>query len=263
MPHLAAPANPARPERRGCAGVSASLHSIPRSSPKGGGVVLRQRTRALLLDQQPVWLDALERVLGQLDIEVAAKLNDPAAALDVLARERPPLFLLALEHADGSEEAEYVRAARAAARETVVLVCSSRRDPMRIRRVLEAGAAAYILKTLSEEDVRCAIRQAFERTIYLFTPPYRRAAEPNPEQRLTERELEILGLVAGGRSNGDVARMLWVSEATVKLHLSHIYGKLGVNNRTAAAAWAHTHGLATGTADLLPALRGVVADARS
>jgi len=216
---------------------------------------LRQPTRALILDQQPVWLDALERVLGQLDIEVAAKLEDPAAALDVLVRERMSLFMLALEHADGSEEAEYVRAARAASKDTVVLVCSSRRDPIRISRVLEAGAAAYILKTLSEEDVRCAIRQAFERTIYLFTPPRRRPAEPRPEQTLTERELEILDLVAAGRSNSEVARMLWVSEATVKLHLSHIYGKLGVANRTAAAAWAHAHGVATASADLLPALR--------
>lgn len=222
-----------------------------------------QSARALILDQQPVWVDALERVLGQLDIEVAAKLEDPAAALEMLARDRIALFMLALEHADGSEEAEYVRAARAAATDTVVLVCSSRRDPTRIRRVLEAGAAAYILKTLSEEDVRCAIRQAFERTIYLFSSPRRRPAERRPEQTLTERELEILALVAAGRSNSEVARLLWVSEATVKLHLSHVYGKLGVSNRTAAAAWAHAHGVATGSADLLPALRERVAGSPS
>jgi len=194
---------------------------------------------------------------------VAAKLDDPAAALEALVREPTSLFMLALEHADGSEEAEYVRAARAAAKDTVVLVCSSRRDPIRIRRVLEAGAAAYILKTLSEADVRCVIRQAFERTIYLFSPPRHRPAGSRPEQTLTERELEILGLVAAGRSNGEVARMLWVSEATVKLHLSHIYGKLGVANRTAAAAWAHAHGIATGSEDLLPALRARVVGARS
>lgn len=219
------------------------------------GAVLPQPTHALLLDQQPVWLDALERVLEQLSIQVAAKLDDPGAALDVLVDERPALFILALEYADGSEEAEYVRTARAAAKETIVLVCSSRRDPIRIRRVLEAGAAAYILKTLSEEDVRCAIRLAFERTIYLFTPPRRRPAERRPEQTLTEREIEILSLVAAGRSNAEVARMLWVSEATVKLHLSHIYGKLSVTNRTAAGAWAHAHGLATGSNDMLPVLR--------
>ena len=236
----------------------------PRLSPTEMGAVLPQPTRAVLLDQQPVWLDALERVLGQLNIPVAAKLDDPGAALDVLVDERPALFMLALEYADGSEEAEYVRTARAAAKETIVLVCSSRRDPIRIRRVLEAGAAAYILKTLSEEDVRCAIRLAFERTIYLFAPPpRRRLGERRPEQALTERELEILGLVAGGRSNAEVARMLWVSQATVKLHLSHIYGKLGVTNRTAAGAWAHDHGLATGSIDMLPELRTRVGSARS
>jgi DNA-binding NarL/FixJ family response regulator len=225
--------------------------------------VFPQSARALILDQQPVWLDALERVLEGLNIKVAAKLDDPAAALEALASERISLFMLALEHADGSEEAEFVRAARAAATDTVVLVCSSRRDPVRIRRVLEAGAAAYILKTLSEEDVRCAIRQAFERTIYLFSSPRRRPAEPRPEQTLTERELEILALVASGRSNSEVARLLWVSQATVKLHLSHVYGKLGVSNRTAAAAWAHAHGVATGSSDLLPALRERVAGSPS
>lgn len=226
--------------------------------------VLRQPTRALLLDQQPVWLDALERVLGRLQIEVAAKLDDPEAALELLGRERQPLFMLALEDADAAEEAEYVRAARAAAPEVVVLVCSSRRDPLRIRRCLEAGATAYILKTSSEEDVLSAIRQAFARTIYLFTPPHRGPAGPSrPEHALTERELEILRLVAAGRSNGQVARMLWLSEATVKLHLSHIYDKLGVNNRTAAAAWAHAHGLATGTAEPVPTPRARSAGGRS
>lgn len=212
-----------------------------------------QSVRALILDQQPVWLDALERVLGELNIEVAAKLDDPAVALEVLADEPVSLFMLALEHADGTEESEYVRAARSAAPDTVVLVCSSRRDPVRIRRALEAGAAAYILKTLSEEDVRCAIRQAFKRTIYLFAPPRRRPAEPRPEHTLTERELEILALVASGQSNAEVARLLWVSEATVKLHLSHVYGKLRVPNRTAAAAWAHAHGIVAAPTDLMPA----------
>jgi DNA-binding NarL/FixJ family response regulator len=245
-----------------CAGLGTATF-FPQGFPQGSGVVLKQPIRALLLDQQPVWLDALERVLGQLNIEVAAKLDDPAAALEVLVRERMSLFMVALEHADASEEAEYVRAARAAATDTVVLVCSSRRDPMRIRRVLEAGAAAYILKTLSEEDVRCAIRQAFERTIYLFSSPRRRPAEPRPEQTLTERELEILGLVASGRSNSEVARMLWLSEATVKLHLSHVYGKLGVTNRTAAAAWAHAHGVVTGSGAVLPTLRAGVVGAPS
>ena len=216
----------------------------PRLSPTEMGAVLPQPTRALLLDQQPVWLDALERVLGELSIQVAAKLDDPGAALDVLVDERPALFMLALEYADGSEEAEYVRTARAAAKETIVLVCSSRRDPIRIRRVLEAGAAAYILKTLSEEDVRCAIRLAFERTIYLFAPPpRRRLGERRPEQALTERELEILGLVTRGASNAQIARALWVSDPTVKFHLSRIYRKLGVSSRTEAAWIARSQGL--------------------
>src|SRR5207237_3705041 len=94
------------------------------------------------------------------------------------------------------------------------------------------------------------IRQAFEHSVYL--PSLRRpvpdllGAEPSDEPampELTRRELEILRLVAEGHSNGELAKMLWVTEQTVKFHLSNIYRKLGVANRTEASRWAHLHGL--------------------
>jgi DNA-binding NarL/FixJ family response regulator len=203
----------------------------------------RQPKRAVILDQQPVWLDALERVLARLGIEVTGRAQDPATALDMLRRYQPHLCMIGLEDVDTLEEAAYVRETRAIAAETVLLVSSSRRDPVRIRKCFEAGAAAYVVKTSSEDDILSAIRQAFDRTVYLFSPPQRGSVLAYGRARtLTEREIEILRLMAAGRSNGEVARILWLSEATVKLHLSRIYGKLEVTNRTAAAAWAHAHG---------------------
>ena len=94
-----------------------------------------------------------------------------------------------------------------------------------------------------------AIRQTFELSIYLARPapvapaePAERALPPDAP-RLTRRELEILRLAADGHSNAQLARMLWVTEQTVKFHLSNIYRKLDVSNRTEASRWAQRHGL--------------------
>jgi DNA-binding NarL/FixJ family response regulator len=127
---------------------------------------------------------------------------------------------------------------------------------------LAAGAAAYVVKTAHPEDLASAIRQAFSHSVYLAGRPAV-APIPVPEPApvddspgLTRRELEILRLVAEGHSNAQLARMLWVTEQTVKFHLSNIYRKLDVANRTEASRWAQVHGLldARQTTTLSPAL---------
>jgi DNA-binding NarL/FixJ family response regulator len=115
---------------------------------------------------------------------------------------------------------------------------------------LAAGASAYVVKTAHPDDVASAVRQAFEHSV--FTPgsaPVPTAlADETPSRRerpggLTRRELEILKLVAEGHSNAALAGMLWVTEQTVKFHLSNIYRKLDVTNRTEASRWAQVNGL--------------------
>src|SRR5262249_2595781 len=110
-------------------------------------------------------------------------------------------------------------------------------------------ASAYCVKSADPEDLAAAIRQSFEHSIYLASG---RFPTPAPEavwdgqvgaQELTRREREILQLVAEGHSNSQLARMLWVTEQTVKFHLSNIYRKLNVTNRTEASRWAQLHGL--------------------
>ena len=113
-----------------------------------------------------------------------------------------------------------------------------------------AGASAYCIKTARQEDLASAIRQVFDRSIYLATNgslghrgrPVASEAQPVVHD-LTKRELEILQLVAEGHSNSQLARMLWVTEQTVKFHLSNIYRKLDVGNRTEASRWAQLNGL--------------------
>ena len=204
--------------------------------------------RAVLLDQHPIWIDALDRVLQRLRIEVVARTESPREALEIITKEHPTLVVFGLEESSVDNEVAFVRSARRAAPDAVIAVCSSRRDQANIRACLDAGAAAYIVKTSTEADLLAAIRQAFDRTIYLLSHLRRPAPSVDADGTelaavLTERELEVLRLVAIGCSNSEVARRLWLSAATVKLHLSHIYSKLGVKNRTAASVWAHAHGL--------------------
>ena len=125
-------------------------------------------------------------------------------------------------------------------------------DLEHIDAALEAGAVAYVVKTVHPDDFAAAIRQAFEHSIYLAgataMPPTVTAAAPSAPATddwcgLTRRELEILQLVAEGHSNAQLARMLWVTEQTVKFHLSNVYRKLGVSNRTEASRYAMRRGL--------------------
>jgi DNA-binding NarL/FixJ family response regulator len=129
-------------------------------------------------------------------------------------------------------------------------VLSASSETADIDAAFASGAAAYVFKTARPEDVASAVRQAFDASVFL-APVHAAAmqqARPGPRERdndpgLTKRESEILRLVSEGHSNNELARMLWVTEQTVKFHLSNIYRKLDVSNRTEAGRWAQTHGL--------------------
>jgi DNA-binding NarL/FixJ family response regulator len=141
-----------------------------------------------------------------------------------------------------------VRQAREKAPGSKAIVISMHHDPAHIDAALEAGAVAYVVKTAQADDIAAAIRQAFTHSIFLAgIRPAPSAAEvtstSNGASNLTRREVEILQLVAEGHSNAHLARQLWVTEQTVKFHLSNIYGKLNVANRTEASRWAQLHGL--------------------
>jgi DNA-binding NarL/FixJ family response regulator len=129
-----------------------------------------------------------------------------------------------------------------------VIMLSLYGSPEYIEAAFEAGASAYVLKTAEAEDFATTVRQSFEQSIYFDggrprpapTPPQ---APKEESGRLTRRELEILRLAAEGHKNAEMAAMLWLTEQTIKFHLSNIYRKLNVANRTEASRWAQVHGL--------------------
>ena len=125
-----------------------------------------------------------------------------------------------------------------------VAMLSVSQDPELIQTALKRGANAYIVKSIDPDDLAGALRQALEGNVFttagITEDPGERAAK---DAGLTDRELGIIRAVARGLSNEAISKELWVAEQTVKFHLTNIYRKLGVTNRTEAARYAFEQGL--------------------
>jgi two-component system response regulator DevR len=203
--------------------------------------------RAVLFDPHPLLLDTLEGILGRLEVVVVAKVTTFDEAMAALRAESPDVIVADLDALPVSlEPPEFLARCLALCSEIKAVVLSS--DERWVEQALAAGAAAYVLKRAHVDDFSSAVRQAFEGGVFYTAAAQRR--RPSPVTRwayesaeLTKRELEILRLAAEGKSNGELARTLWVTEQTVKFHLSNVYRKLGVSNRTEAGLWAHNSGL--------------------
>jgi DNA-binding NarL/FixJ family response regulator len=208
---------------------------------------------AVLLDQQPLWLEGVERVLGRIEFKVVGKTTSPRVALELVESHQPNVVITGIEMAPGEMNGiDFLRKARTRVPDLRAIVLSGKTDPAWIDSALEAGAIAYVVKSAHPDDLSSAIRQAFEHSVFFAAArPLARPAPTLSEEaaELTPREREILQLVAVGHSNAKLAKMLWVTEQTVKFHLSNVYRKLNVENRTEAAWWAQQNGLLTENGD--------------
>jgi DNA-binding NarL/FixJ family response regulator len=207
---------------------------------------------AVLLDPHPIWLDAIELVLERVGVTVVGKTSSGSEAVRMVDERRPELLTVELDPLPGEPNGlDVLREVRLAAPDLRAIVLSARQDSSHIDRALAAGASAYIVKTAHPDDVASAVRQAFDNSVFMpggagpVATPTATDAPIRVERPggLTRREIEILKLVAEGHSNAQLARMLWVTEQTVKFHLSNIYRKLDVANRTEASRWAQRNGL--------------------
>jgi DNA-binding NarL/FixJ family response regulator len=215
-------------------------------------MTLTDERTAVIADPHPLWLDAVEQVLDGVGVRTVGKTTSAAEAIELVRKLEPDILIAELASSDGQlggltllEEAQQIEGVRS-------VVLSLHHEPRHIDAALGAGAVAYVIKTAHPDDLASAIRQAFDHSIYLsnssvLTRSSRETVEEDGPG-LTRRELEILRLVAEGHSNAQLARMLWVTEQTVKFHLSNVYRKLGVANRTEASRWAQLNGLLEPTA---------------
>ena len=204
---------------------------------------------AVILDQHPLWLEAVEPVLTKIGIGVTGKTTMPEEALALVGETLPDMLIAEPSLPDGLPSGlEVVREARRRHPGVKVIALGSSSAPEDIDAVCRAGAVAYVCKTAHPDDIASAIGQAFGHSV-LYANGHQPAESSSGESvssavapsGLTPRELEILRLVAEGHSNSQLASMLWVTEQTIKFHLSNIYRKLGVANRTQASRWAQVH----------------------
>jgi len=204
---------------------------------------------AVVFDPHPLWIDVVSQVLSGVGVDVVGRATHPEEALEVVERERPDLLVAEIAASSELSGLDFVREAHKRVEGLRVLALSAAAEPAQIDAAFEGGVLAYVIKTARPEDLASAVRQSFEHSVF-FAGDRRggngatSAAESAAETDiLTRRELEILRLVAEGHTNAQMAQMLWVTEQTVKFHLSNIYRKLDVANRTEASRWAQRHGV--------------------
>jgi DNA-binding NarL/FixJ family response regulator len=196
----------------------------------------RRVIRVLVADDHPVVREGLCTMLElEDDIEVVARAADGEEAVMLARRERPDITLLDVQMPvlDGIEALRRIRADDPEAR---VIVLTTYRNEDYIFPSLRAGARGYLLKDASREELTGAIRSVAAGES-LLDPKMVDAARDN-DAGLTARELEVLTLMADGHNNAQIASTLFVSENTVKTHVSNIFDKLGCRDRAAAVLYA-------------------------
>jgi DNA-binding NarL/FixJ family response regulator len=206
--------------------------------------------RILIVDDHAVVRAGLEQLLSRVeDFSVIGSAADGREAVEAAVEHRPDVVLmdLSMPNLGGIAATEQIVAATDDVR-VVVLTSYSDRD--RILNALDAGAVGYLLKDADPPELIAAIRAAADGDSPLHpkaaSAVLSARAERRPAQALSEREREVLELVADGLSNQKIAVRLGISEKTVKAHLTNVFRHLGVEDRTQAALWARENGLGAG-----------------
>jgi DNA-binding NarL/FixJ family response regulator len=203
--------------------------------------------RVLLADDHGVVRDGLARLLGSVpDIEVVATAADGDEAVELARSHRPDVILMDLRMPgmDGSEATRRLVEIEPST-QVVILTSFSERDE--ILSALDAGAIGYLLKDAEPDELIRGVRAAAQGDSPLAPKAARTligSRSSGPSHQLTDREREVLQLVARGLPNKLIARELGISEKTVKAHLTTVFQRIGVTDRVQAAIWARDHHLA-------------------
>jgi DNA-binding NarL/FixJ family response regulator len=199
--------------------------------------------RVLVVDDHPVVRQGLRTFLDlQDDMTVVGEAGDGGSAVTVAAETAPDVVLLDLRM-PGADGLATLRAMRERGLPARVLVVTSFTEPSAVVPAMRAGAAGYVYKDVDPAALAAAIRAVHAGHVLMHPDVAVVLASGGAPDRLTPRERQVLAQVAAGRSNREIARALSLSEKTVKTHVSAIFGKLGVADRTQAALHAVRAGL--------------------
>ncbi len=210
---------------------------------------MAEAIRLLLVDDHPVVRDGLRGMCeSSPDFEVVGEAGDGVEAV-TLAKELDPDVVLMDLRMPGGNGLDAIAALASSGSRAHVLVLTTYDTDRDIMAALDAGATGYLLKDAPRDELFAAIRAAAAGESVLSPAVATRVVSrvrTAGSEALSGRETDVLALVAKGRSNREIARALFVSEATVKTHLGHVYAKLGVNDRASAVATAYDRGLLGG-----------------
>ena len=212
-------------------------------------ISLPMPVRIIIVDDHRLVLEALERILNADDgFEVVGTTHSGEEVVDLVGRSRPDMVLMDI-HMPGVDGLTCLERLRERYPKVEVVLISAGADEGEIRDALRRGASGYLVKSINPNDVPAALRQMHERTAYHSMDgggedaTLSAGAALAQQAGLTPRELEMLTAISRGLSNRDIAKELWVTEQTVKFHLSNVYRKLDVSNRSEALLVAMRAGL--------------------
>ena len=232
-----------------------TVKTLAPSASDSGSPLHGREIGVLLVDDHAIWRDGIRSILEDTEFRVvgeASSGNEGVAAAHTL---RPQIVLLDIRMA-GSDGLDALRTLKAEQPQTAVVMLTSYENPTYMARAVAGGAAGYLLKGLKRIELMAALRavangemllsrEDLARSLRVVSQNLSEAASVAQDlvQPLSDRELDVLRLLATGLNNREIGELLFVTENTVKTHIVHIIGKLGVSDRVQAAVWAARHGL--------------------
>jgi DNA-binding NarL/FixJ family response regulator len=221
------------------------LSSETQVAPKGPTIDV------MLVDDHRIWRDGVKSLLEDTDFHVIAEASSGKEAIEILRGVQPRMILLDIRMAggDGLDTLQVIKAEHPG---IAVVMLTTYDNPTYMARAVAGGAAGYLLKGVAGEDLLNSLRAVADGESLLNPHDLARSLRGVSEnvagasdliKPLSERELEVLRLLANGLNNRDIAAILFISEGTVKTHVEHIIGKLGVSDRVQAVVWAARHGV--------------------
>jgi DNA-binding NarL/FixJ family response regulator len=211
-----------------------------------GARKMGQNVRVLLVDDHAIWRGGVQSMLEDTEFEVIGEASSGREGVEKARELKPDVVLLDIRMAGGDGLDALVNIKRELP-STAVIMVTTYDNPTYMARAVAGGAAGYILKGVDQDEFLASVRAVAGGEMLLSREALARSLRSVTTEGmntgdliepLTEREMEVLRLVATGLNNREIGQILFIAEGTVKTHVEHIIGKLGVSDRVQAAVWA-------------------------